>query len=109
MPLTEREELREQYKDPVNLNARSQIYRFATPGSSTAPWPRWVFDQFSCDLPDDARVLEIGCGDGGLWKRNADRTPATWRVTMADLSPGMLASAKQDLPAFSYAQADAER
>lgn len=87
-----REELAQQYRDASNLNARSAIYRFATSSGNPTPWPRWVFDQFAPGLPDDARVLELGCGDGALWKKNRDRTPAGWRVTLCDLSPGMLAA-----------------
>jgi len=52
-------------------------------------------------------VLEIGCGDGALWKQNRDRTPATWRVTLADLSPGMLAATRE--LGFPCVQTDAAR
>ena len=99
-----RQELAQQYKDASNLNARSAIYRFAT-ASAAPPWPQWVFDQFAPDLPPDARVLEIGCGDGALWKKNRDRTPASWRVILCDLSPGMLAATEE--LAFWRVQADA--
>src|SRR5690242_11207998 len=85
---TTRRDVCEQYRDASNLNARSAIYRFAT--TQEAPWPRWVFDQFSGELPAQARILELGCGDGALWKKNRDRTPAGWRVVLCDLSPGML-------------------
>jgi SAM-dependent methyltransferase len=105
---TDRATVQAQYADASNLQARSAIYRFADPGAT--PWPRWVFDQLR-DLPADAKVLELGCGDGGLWKRNLDRLPPRWRMTMLDLSAGMLATARRDLPAtqFRFVQADAER
>ena len=103
--MTSRRQIQEQYRDASNLNARSAIYRFAT--STGPPWPRWVFEQFSPDLPADARVLEIGCGDGALWKKNADRTPARWQVVLCDLSPGMLHSAGG--LNFNRLQADAAR
>jgi ubiquinone/menaquinone biosynthesis C-methylase UbiE len=70
-----------------------------------------VFDQLR-DLPADAKVLEIGCGDGGLWKRNLDRLPAGWRIVMYDLSTGMLIAARAALPATqfrAFVQGDAER
>src|SRR5438094_423977 len=51
--MTAREELREQYCDAGNLNARSAIYRFGD--ANATPWPWWVFDQIAQHLPADAR------------------------------------------------------
>ena len=105
----DRQTVQAQYADASNLNARSAIYRFGDP--SATPWPRWVFDQLR-DLPADAKVLEIGCGDGGLWKQNLDRLPAGWRIVMSDLSAGMLAAARAALPPMqfrAFVQGDAER
>jgi len=104
---SDREALQTQYADASNLHARSAIYRFGDPAAT--PWPRWVFDQL--DLPPHARVAEIGCGDGALWKRNLERLPLVWRITMLDLSPGMLAAARRGLPAaqFAFVQGEAER
>ena len=104
---TARDQVQAQYRDASNLAARVAIYRFADPAAT--PWPRWVFEQL--DLPARAMILEIGCGDGGLWKRNLDRLPPAWRVTMLDLSAGMLHAARGALPAaqFAFLQGDAER
>ena len=55
-------------------------------------WFRWVFDAL-VKLPADARLLELGCGHGLLWKENIDRIPAGWHITLSDLSPGMLDAA----------------
>jgi SAM-dependent methyltransferase len=103
---TDRASVQTQYADASNLQARSAVYRFGDPGAT--PWPRWVFDQLA-DLPPNAKVLEIGCGDGALWKRNLDRLPRGWRITMLDLSPGMLTAARRELPVaqFAFAQGDA--
>jgi hypothetical protein len=80
MSINSREDVKEQYRDASNLNARSAIYRFGE--TSAPPWPRWVFDQFAADLPSDALVLEIGCGDGALWRKNLDRLPHGWTATL---------------------------
>jgi SAM-dependent methyltransferase len=98
----------EQYKDASNLNARAQLHqRFRT---SHIPWQCWLWERF--DLPDACRVLDIGCGPGGLWSQNLERVPAGWRVTLADFSPGILDQARQRLEAgghgFGYAVADAQ-
>jgi ubiquinone/menaquinone biosynthesis C-methylase UbiE len=105
--ITSKDQLREQYRDASNLHARSAIYKYATnPGP---PWPRWVFDQLDpAALPATARVLELGCGDGALWRKNLDRVPPAWQIVLADLSPGMLAAARTDLR-FPCVQCDAER
>jgi SAM-dependent methyltransferase len=83
----------DQYADALNLKARIALHeRFSTNGYA---WPRWVFDQF--DLPDEARLLEIGCGTGGLWSGNFDRIPDGWEIILTDASPGMVVEAKRNL------------
>ena len=82
-----------QYRDDSNLRARIDLHK----NYSTAPqpWHRWVFDRF--DLPEDARVLEVGSGPAELWRENRDRIPAGWTITLADLSEGMLDAARDVL------------
>ena len=84
----------EQYKDSSNLNARIELHRrFST---NSYGWCRWVFDALM-KLPGDARILELGCGPGLLWKENANRISAEWNITLSDLSPGMLDAAWRNL------------
>jgi ubiquinone/menaquinone biosynthesis C-methylase UbiE len=100
--------LNEQYRDASNLNARIHLHeRFST---NPADWFRWVFDHFN--LPEQARILELGCGPGMLWRKNIDRTPPGWHVWLSDLSQGMLLEAQANLQGnqlpFSYATLDAQ-
>jgi ubiquinone/menaquinone biosynthesis C-methylase UbiE len=82
-----------QYRDASNLNARVALQtRFST---NAYGWQRWVFDKFG--LPPEARVLELGCGPGLLWRENLGRIPEGWSVTLTDASPGMLAEAESHL------------
>ena len=84
----------DQYRDSSNLNARVEIHkRFST---NPYGWMNWVFDHL-LDLPVNAKILELGCGPGYLWKENIDRIPSTWDITLSDLSPGMLDSAWRNL------------
>jgi ubiquinone/menaquinone biosynthesis C-methylase UbiE len=84
----------DQYKDSTNLNARIEIHRrFST---NAYGWCKWVFDALM-KLPENARILELGCGPGLLWKENADRIQAGWNITLSDLSPGMLDAAWRNL------------
>jgi SAM-dependent methyltransferase len=93
-PFTDSTYLREQqYRDDSNLRARMELHRrFST---ETQPWHRWVFDRL--DFPAEARILEVGCGPGELWLQNVDRIPEGWRLTLADLSPGMIDEARRAL------------
>ncbi|MGF1471165.1 MAG: class I SAM-dependent methyltransferase [Rubrobacteraceae bacterium] len=96
-----------QYRDASNLNIRAALHeRFSTNPYS---WSRWVFDQF--DLPDEACILEIGCGDGKLWRENLGRLPEGWTVVLTDASPGMVRESEQNLDAhmFDFRTADAQK
>jgi len=84
----------DQYKDPTNLNARAALHqRFST---NPYGWMNWVFDHILV-LPANAKILELGCGPGYMWKENADRIPSTWDITLSDLSSGMVDSAWRTL------------
>jgi ubiquinone/menaquinone biosynthesis C-methylase UbiE len=99
----------DQYKNASNLDARADIHlRFST---NPYGWFRWVFDAL-LKIPENARILELGCGNGLLWKENADRIPAGWNITLSDLSSGMLDDAWRNLVvtgrAFQFREIDAQ-
>jgi ubiquinone/menaquinone biosynthesis C-methylase UbiE len=64
-----------------------------------------VFEHYA--FPEDADVLEVGCGDGSIWRQNLDRIPEGWRLTLTDMSEGMVAAAREALgDRAAYAVAD---
>jgi len=65
-----------------------------------------VFDRLEAD--DEARVLEVGCGVGELWRENADRVPSSWRLTLVDRSPGMIAAAVGAAPSADLMVGDVQ-
>ncbi len=85
--------LTHQYNNAQKLGSRIQLHeRFST---NTYDWQRWVFDHFN--MPSQGNVLEIGCGPGMLWLKNADRIPELWNITLSDFSAGMLQEAQNNL------------
>jgi ubiquinone/menaquinone biosynthesis C-methylase UbiE len=96
-----------QYRDASNLKARIALHeRF-----STNPYglPRWILDHF--ELPDEATILEVGCGPAVLWSENPDLLPENWAITLTDASPGMVAEAEACLGSdgpFEFRVADVQ-
>jgi len=99
----------DQYKDSSNLDARAAIHqRFST---NPYGWFNWVFDEL-LKLPQNAVILEVGCGPAYLWHHCVNRIPAGWKITLSDLSPGMVDAAWRNLVVtgrtFKFEQIDAE-
>ena len=65
-----------------------------------------MFERLDADA--DARVLEVGCGVGELWRENAERILAGWRVTLTDRSPGMVEAARAATPVAETLVADVQ-
>jgi len=99
----------DQYRDSTNLDARLAIHiRFST---NSYGWFHWIFDAIE-KLPDNATILELGCGPAYLWSNCIDRIPPGWRITLSDLSPGMVDAAWRNLVVtgrnFRFEQIDAQ-
>jgi len=83
-----------EYNGASKLNTRIEIQeRF---GSNSRCWFHWLFDRLR--LPSPCHILELGSGPANLWLDNCGRIPAGWSIVLTDLSPGMLAQARQTLP-----------
>jgi SAM-dependent methyltransferase len=99
-----------QYKDPTNLNARIALH--VKYSRADEPWYRWLAARIG--WPEGAEVLEVGCGSGALWVNIAPLLPHL-RLTLTDLSDGMVAAAAEavaSLPGLELAEArtcDAQR
>lgn len=82
-----------QYSTAKNLNSRIDLHkRFST---NKYGWSRWVFDRL--DFAGKSRVLELGCGNGDLWRSNIDRKPAGLHAVLSDFSSGMSEAAALNL------------
>lgn len=84
----------EQYKDSSRLQARGRLH--ADYSRNPYGWFEWQFDLYH-DLPDNARILELGAGAGWLWLRNWRRIPSGWDITLSDFSAGMVAEQRTNM------------
>ena len=94
MKFTDQQYLRsEQYKNAENLNARIQVHQsFSTNKQGLY---LWIFDHLK--LPENSRILELGCGSGTIWVENMSKIADGWKIILSDLSPGMLEKAEENL------------
>lgn len=83
----------EQYENASNLKARIRIHELFS--TNKEGWMNWFFQQLQ--VPADASILELGCGDCSLWGKNLTCIPQNWNVTLTDFSNGMLKDAKKNL------------
>src|SRR2546430_14213021 len=79
-----------QYATSTNLSARIALHQRCS--TNAYGFQRWVFDRLA--LAPGARVLEIACGTGSLWRENADRMPEA-RLVLSDFAMAMLETTKQ--------------
>lgn len=82
----------DQYSNENRLDARIQIYDFCERKND---WHEWVFDNL--DFGNVTGVLELGCGNGILWKNNIHRIPENVRIVLSDNSQGMVDAAREAL------------
>jgi SAM-dependent methyltransferase len=86
-----------QYKDPAKLTARADLH--LKYGTAPMAWVPWVIAQIS--WPPEGHVLEVGCGPGWLWAE-AGNLPAGLRLTVSDLSVGMVTVARHRVNSLSH-------
>jgi len=98
-----------QYWNADRLNARAILQQQYSTNSYS--WWSWIFDHYR--LMEESRILELGCGPGLLWTGNKERIGKKWQVTLSDLTPGMVKTAREklgtDVGNFTYAVLDAQR
>jgi SAM-dependent methyltransferase len=84
-----RQRVIEQYNNAEILNERYRLDREYCDINRF----HWLFDRF--DLSHRCRILDVGCGNGLLWRENQTRIPDGWRLTLMDLSPAMVRDARR--------------
>lgn len=85
--------LKNQYQNATNISARINLHRLYSQNSQG--WFPWIYEQ--CRIQSGMKILEIGCGDGTLWKSSLSRLPADVSITLSDISDGMLRDTRRTL------------
>lgn len=103
------EDLKVQYRNSSNLDARIALHRDFSTSSST--WYGFLHEQYLVIDPK-SRLLELGCGSAAFWTANQHHIPSGWDITLTDFSEGMLADAQENLKnsphQFTFKQVDAQ-
>ena len=85
--------MKNQYQDASNISARINLHSLYSVNKQG--WFPWIYEQLC--VRDGMKVLEIGCGDGTLWKENKDKLPENIEITLSDISEGMLRDARRNV------------
>lgn len=83
--------LKNQYQNASNISARISLHSLYS--QNRQGWFPWIYEQ--CAIEPGMKILEIGCGDGTLWKDNLSYLPDSVHITLSDLSEGMLRDARR--------------
>lgn len=98
------EQLLEQYRNSENLAIRIRLH--ADYSHNTEGWFPWLLKQIA--IEEQQNILEIGCGNGELWKSADIDELSKTQITLSDISSGMIQDAMNNLKDghFEYAVFD---
>lgn len=100
------ETLLSQYKTSKNLKVRIDLHRKYA--QNPLGWYPWIYSKLP--IRENQNILEVGCGNGELWRKMKDSLPKEASLLLSDISSGMLRSAAARLkgisPSFSFEQFD---
>jgi ubiquinone/menaquinone biosynthesis C-methylase UbiE len=82
--------VKNQYSASKNLDSRLGLHSYNV---NKYDWHEWCFDNMR--IPNGARILELGCGNGMLWEKNSDKIHDSWDIILSDLSAGLFEAVKE--------------
>lgn len=82
-----------QYETAGNLSTRISIH--AKYSTNPQGFNNWVFSHYA--FFPGAKILELGCGTGEIWKSNLSQMDGSVRLTLTDFSERMVLAAKEAL------------
>ena len=90
-------EIIEQYRNESNLSIRIRLHEKYS--NNPIAWFPWLYQQYQINEND--YILEIGCGNGQLWKENIKKVKSSFHLTLSDISEGMIIDAKENLKSIN--------
>ncbi len=85
--------VREQYRTTDQLRRRISIHeKYSVNPQGFGPW---IASHYT--FPEGARVLELGCGTGTMWKGQEAIILRCSELILSDISPAMVAAAREAL------------
>ena len=90
---TFKEAVKNQYKNSDNLSIRQSLHEKYSVNKTG--FTNMIASSY--DLKEGDRVLELGCGNGLIWKGRGDLIAKCGELILSDFSEGMLESAKEAL------------
>ncbi len=98
------DQIKEHYRTANHLNIRIRLHELFS--QNLVGWFPWLLSHI--DFQHVYRLLEIGCGNGSLWK-NCKIDMRNREIFLSDISEGMLETARKTLgEEFSYMLIDAQ-
>ncbi len=79
----------DQYKTSVNISARMELHRRFS--HNPVPWFQWIASLIPIETM--GRILEVGCGNGQLWRQFAPEVLRGREIHVTDASAGMVEDA----------------
>ena len=94
-----------QYSTSKNLNTRISIHdKYST---NKQGFGNWIFSHY--EIEEGARVLELGCGTGSMWKGHGELIKKCGELVLSDFSDAMVETTRQtvgELPNITYRSID---
>ena len=97
-----------QYASDANLNVRMALHQKYS--VQKQPFGEWIMQHYG--IQPGMRVLELGCGNGSMWKEPDSYLPDDAELILTDFSEGMLNAARGNVPErknISFAQVDIQQ
>lgn len=103
--INDKKVVEKQYATSANLNTRISIHdKYST---NKQGFGNWIYSHY--EIEDGARVLELGCGTGSMWKGHDELIKKCSELVLSDFSDAMVETTRQtigELPNITYRSID---